>query len=56
MSQDVSGMSQANLKQKEDTQGQLILMSQVSQVKLWIDIIQKFGDQTVGEKSPIEGT
>jgi len=51
MSQDVSGMSQGNLKEGEDIQGQKITMSQVSQGKLWNEIMEKFGNPQKEDKS-----
>jgi putative DNA primase/helicase len=50
MSQDVSGMSQAILKEEEETQGQSIPMSEVSQAKLWNDIRERFGDHSTVQK------
>lgn len=54
LSQGVSGMSQGNLKEEEDTQGQQMTMSQVSQGNLWNAIIEKFGDPKEKRKSSIK--
>jgi hypothetical protein len=50
MSQGVSVVSQSNINEKEEKKSQYISMSQLSQSKLWNEILRRFGDLSEPKK------